>query len=84
MITGDSYIGSNRQHRLSDQVLANTGECRAPGVQHGRDTNPRAQTLGIVGLQPTGAAVRQRSIALITFNWSRLICPLLASRQAGP
>ena len=24
MITGDSYIGSNRQHRLSDQVLANT------------------------------------------------------------
>src|SRR6516225_6629220 len=30
------------------------------------------------------AAVRQRSIALITFNWSRLICPLLASRQAGP
>jgi hypothetical protein len=24
MITGDSYIGSNRQHRLSDQVLAIT------------------------------------------------------------
>ena len=24
MITGDSYIGSNRQHRLSDQVSANT------------------------------------------------------------
>jgi len=33
---------------------------------------------------PPSAAVRQRSIALITFNWSRLICPLLASRQAGP
>jgi len=32
---------------------------------------------------PPSAAVRQRSIALITFNWSRLICPLLASRQ-GP
>jgi hypothetical protein len=30
------------------------------------------------------AAVRQRSIALITFNWSRLTCPRLASRQAGP
>ena len=26
MITGDSYIGSNRQHRLSDQVSANTQE----------------------------------------------------------
>src|SRR5215472_7548990 len=26
MITGDSYIGSNRQHRLSDQVSANTVE----------------------------------------------------------
>ena len=25
------------------------GECRAPGVQHGRDTNPRAETLGIGG-----------------------------------
>jgi hypothetical protein len=28
--------------------------------------------------------VRQRSIALITFNWSRLTWPRLASRQAGP
>ena len=26
MITGDSYIGSNRQHRLSDQVSANTDD----------------------------------------------------------
>jgi len=26
MITGDSYIGSNRQHRLSDQVSANTNQ----------------------------------------------------------
>ena len=33
---------------------------------------------------PPSAAVRQRSIAVITFNWSRLMCPLLASRQAGP
>ena len=30
------------------------GECRAPGVQHGRDTDPRAEALGVVGLQPTG------------------------------
>ena len=30
------------------------GECRAPGVQYGRDADPRAETLGIVGLQPTG------------------------------
>src|SRR5215469_2271615 len=28
MITGDSYIGSNRQHRLSDQVSANTVDRR--------------------------------------------------------
>ena len=33
---------------------------------------------------PPSAAVRQRSIALITFNCSRLTCPRLASRQAGP
>jgi ABC-type transport system substrate-binding protein len=33
---------------------------------------------------PPSAAVRQRSIARITFNWSRLMRPLLASRQAGP
>jgi hypothetical protein len=30
------------------------------------------------------AAVRQLSIALITFSWSRLTWPRLASRQAGP
>jgi len=28
-------------------------ECRAPRVQHGRDLDTRAETLGIVGLQPT-------------------------------
>src|SRR5271157_1656219 len=33
---------------------------------------------------PPSAAVRQRSIALITFSWSRLAWPRLASRQAGP
>ena len=33
---------------------------------------------------PPSAAVRQRSIALITLSWSRLTCPRLASRQAGP
>src|SRR5215472_5161496 len=33
---------------------------------------------------PPSAAVRQRSIAFITFNCSRLRCPRLASRQAGP
>src|SRR5271165_6794703 len=32
---------------------------------------------------PPSATVRQRSIALITFNWSRLTWPRLASRQAG-
>src|SRR6516164_9791531 len=34
--------------------------------------------------KPPSAAVRQRSIALMTFNCSRLIWPRLASRQAGP
>ena len=33
---------------------------------------------------PPSAAVRQRSTALITFNWSRLTCPALAARHAGP
>src|SRR5208337_4283015 len=33
---------------------------------------------------PPSATVRQRSIAPITFNWSRLTWPRLASRQAGP
>src|SRR5208283_1028498 len=33
---------------------------------------------------PPSAAVRQRSIALITFIWPRLMCPALARRHAGP
>src|SRR5450432_126626 len=33
---------------------------------------------------PPSAAVRQRSIALITFNWPKLTWPRLASRQAAP
>src|SRR5712692_5834175 len=33
---------------------------------------------------PPRAAVRQRSIALITFNWPRLTWPALARRHAGP
>src|SRR5262249_7134372 len=39
MITGDSYIGSNRQHRLSDQVSANTRQFTAkdPARQGRRD-----------------------------------------------
>jgi len=43
MITGDSYIGSNRQHRLSDQVSANTdypraGSARGPAVSRASST----------------------------------------------
>ena len=33
---------------------------------------------------PPSAAVRQRSIAFITFSCARLTCPALARRQAGP
>src|SRR6266566_2905146 len=33
---------------------------------------------------PPSAAVRQRSMALITFIWSRLTCPALALRHAAP
>jgi hypothetical protein len=33
---------------------------------------------------PPSAAVRQRSIADITFNWSRLTWPALARRQTDP
>ena len=37
MITGDSYIGSHRQHRLSDQVSANTYE---PADKQDQDEYP--------------------------------------------
>src|SRR6202048_2419458 len=33
---------------------------------------------------PPSAAVRQRSIALMTFIWPRLTCPALARRHAAP
>ena len=33
---------------------------------------------------PPSATVRQRSIALITFNWSRLTWPAFAERHAAP
>ena len=33
---------------------------------------------------PPSAPVRQRSIALMTFIWSRLTCPALALRHAAP
>src|SRR3954447_10851853 len=33
---------------------------------------------------PPSAAVRQGSMADITFSWARLICPAWAARQAGP
>ena len=33
---------------------------------------------------PPSAAVRQRSMADITFSWSRLTCPALAERHAAP
>jgi hypothetical protein len=33
---------------------------------------------------PPSAAVRQRSMADITFNCSRLTCPALAARHAAP
>src|ERR1035437_9151449 len=33
---------------------------------------------------PPSSTVRQRSIALMTFTWSRLTCPALARRHAAP
>ena len=33
---------------------------------------------------PPSAAVRQRSIADMIFNWARLTCPALAERHAAP
>ena len=33
---------------------------------------------------PPSAAVRQRSMAVITFSWSRLTWPALAQRHAAP
>ena len=33
---------------------------------------------------PPSAAVRQRSIALITLSWVRLMCPAFSARQTAP
>src|SRR6516162_8392768 len=41
MTTADSHIGSNRQHRLSDQVPANTHNTRARR-KGARDSGPSA------------------------------------------
>jgi hypothetical protein len=48
---------------------------QAPGVQYRGDADAGAEMAGVVGLQPTRAAVRQFSMALITLSWSRLTRP---------
>src|SRR6516164_3704232 len=48
MTTGDSPIGSNSQHRLSDQVSANT--CHLSGLGCGRKT-----AAGLYGSSRTGS-----------------------------
>src|SRR6516162_9935408 len=45
---------TRKLEREATHRALSSDECRAPGVQHGRDAEPRAEALGIVGLQPTG------------------------------
>ena len=47
MTTGDSPIGSNNQHRLSDQVSTNTDQCKVAALR---------AAVALVALDPRGAA----------------------------
>src|SRR6202030_1640832 len=77
--------GSNSASRSSSHSLAaapwHFGQCRLRQLLY-------AMTVWAQPSQratwPPSATVRQRSIALITFIWSRLTCPALARRHAAP
>src|SRR5215471_2202897 len=71
MITGDSYIGSNRQHRLSDQVSANTvdrrgatGNLVAHLTKSGSPTATRMAAIGATRSPPTRVGERPVSTQL--------------------
>src|SRR5215831_18075248 len=80
--TGNSSASRSASHRR-DAAPWHFGQCRLPQELYEISVWPHA-VFSQRATCPPSAAVRQRSIALITFNCSRLTCPRLASRQAGP
>src|SRR5215469_11481955 len=77
MITGDSYIGSNRQHRLSDQVSANTPErprCLARHLLQFPEQH-------LLTVEPIRALVRPTLCAFATKQEAKSSCP--APRKTG-
>src|ERR1700745_583751 len=79
---GDSSASRSASHSLAAAPW-HLGPCRLRQELYAITVWPQA-SFSQRATWPPSAAVRQRSIALITFNWSRLTCPRLASRQAGP
>src|SRR6201997_5569800 len=80
--TGNSSASRSVSHRR-DAAPWHFGQCRLPQELYEISVWPHA-VFSQRATCPPSAAVRQRSIARITFNCSRLTCPWLASRQAGP
>src|SRR5215471_545687 len=80
--TGNSSASWSASHRR-DAAAWHFGQCRLRQELYAISVWPHV-AFSQRATYPPSAAVRQRSIALITFNWSRLIWSLLVSRQAGP
>src|SRR6516165_5941904 len=77
--TGNSSASRSASHRC-DAAAWHFGQCRLRQELYAICVWPHAAS-SQRATYPPSAAVRQRSIAVITFNWSRLMCPLLVSRQ---
>src|SRR6201982_334869 len=79
---GDSSASRSASHSLAAAPW-HLGPCRLRQELYAITVWPQA-SFSQRATWPPSAAVRQRSIALITFNWSRLTCPALAERHAAP
>src|ERR1700741_2533284 len=79
--TGSSSASRSASHSLAAAPW-HLGPCRLRQELYAITVWPQA-SFSQRATWPPSATVRQRSIALITFNWSRLTCPRLASRQSG-
>src|SRR6516165_8554235 len=77
--TGNSSASRSASHRR-DAAAWHFGQCRLRHELYAISVWPHV-AFSQRATYPPSAAVRQRSIAFITFNWSRLICPLLAAGE---
>ena len=78
-IAGNSSASRSASHRR-DAAAWHFGQCRLRQELYAISVWPHV-AFSQRATYPPSAAVRQRSIAFITFNWSRLICPLLAAGE---